>query len=1818
MKNNNTKISNFYSGIITSLLVVFFTILIVPSTWAQRTQVIDNKGTIKTTGNTVITAATAPTSPTPIQGDIWYDTSLTSGAYTKIWDGTAWKIIDTYLGYKTIHHDVTGALAITNTSHNLTDLHVESTGDLTIDKANVSDGTSLYITNTTATDRSLTFTNFSGAYLRNGGVIADISGTGLTVKANTRYLLHITDNAGSFYFNATEAGGSGDVVPLWKSDTNGGSYSTDDIINYNGTLYRNRTGTNTDTTPDSDTTNWVTKEATIQDWISNTDGGSYPTNDLVSYEGIIYKNVTGTNLDVIPTADIANWLQITEQNFDSAIPIWTSLTNGGSYQADQVVVFGGRIYRNTTGTNTDTNPSADTTNWTLLSQSITTDITNAPFTWTTRSTVDSSVYSGGTRDGLASPGVPFSNSFTLNNDTTVTRIGFLVRVEGSDRIIEGFELRDGTTVLSDIGDFTVLQTQVGETVGQHYFRYFDLPTPVALTGGHTYNINVTDLNGVGGGVLGATAGTATDFLSILTSRRLVLDVLGTDAVTINDAVRLYEDGLYRVINGNNVKITNLDAWTSNTNGGTYTANTLVVHDGVIYRNLTGTNLDTTPDSDATNWKSTGGGDIVPLWKSDTNGGSYSTNDIINYDGVLYKNLTGNNTDVTPNTDTTNWRAVTNTLTDGTTNNNTLRWNGTAWVESDVLQNDATNVTVTGDILASTGSNLGSSTQQFAALFADQIYDEEDDSGTEGQVLSVDAGGNIDWVSEQDGIENWILTNAYNQNDVVINNDKIYQANAAIPANTTFAIGTTGATWKEISQADLLVWVSAGTYSTNDLAIYNGIIYRNLTGTNTTTAPNADFTNWKSTGGGDIVPLWKSDTNGGSYSSNDIVNYSGVLYKNLTGTNLDTLPNADTVNWVKASDATVTAWVNATNGSATYYAINDLVSYNGVIYKNLTGTNLDTLPDADFTNWKSTGGGDIVPLWKSVTNGGSYTANDIVNYAGVLYKNLTGTNLDTTPDSDTTNWKPTIIDENGKITGNDVFIGTPSDTGTGGTVTTDGDWTIHTFTSSGTFTPPYNNLEIEYLVVAGGGAGNKDSTYGNGGGGGGAGGVRTGNLTLIGTTPKTVTIGAGGLGGNSSTNGDNTVFDTITSIGGGHGGSLNGSGASGGSGGGGGWRGGGSSGTPGQGNGGGAGSGASHSSRAGGGGGGASAAGTSAGSSGLGHGGDGISSSISGAATYYGGGGGGASGNTPYTPGTGGLGGGGNGGRADSGNNGTANTGGGGGGAYGGSNSNGAGGSGIVIIRYKSKSILVTKDSKVGVGTDTPTDQLHVEGNARITGALKDSNNEAGTAGQLLSSTATGTDWVDAPGGDIVPLWKSVTNGGSYSTNDIINYDGVLYKNLTGTNLDTTPDIDATNWENLDRYFVQDSTPPATKAGDKWFKPSTGEYHIAEDSSVHTFIKVNAKRFLLADEAKGEGQEPTNGEALTVWKDLTANGNDATLNNVTYDLAEKALSVDAADGVRFDGAIGTGEKNIFLVLQKKTGGDVDGRTIQATTGNYIIGHWGTNGDAIFIEANPNLISTGVNNLAKRVYGLEYLNSSSLIFRGSGNPILADTSANDLNGLVLAMNSFGFYSAESTDTWVQAFVEFDKALTTGEREQVEGYLAHKFGIEADLPAGHTYKAAAPTAAALSWESLAETKGRVKDTSGDLGTDGQILSSTATGTDWVDPPNKVSGRYNAGVAVALGDLQVRVAPSGNNSLQIFNTNAMTVTGGSESLTTSLVTDTQGSRAISASTWTYWDSGLNLTLHGNRQIIRFFDEVTGKGYEVLLIVGFAYNNNFISIQEL
>jgi len=400
-----------------------------------------------------------------------------------------------------------------------------------------------------------------------------------------------------------------------------------------------------------------------------------------------------------------------------------------------------------------------------------------------------------------------------------------------------------------------------------------------------------------------------------------------------------------------------------------------------------------------------------------------------------------------------------------------------------------------------------------------------------------------------------------------------------------------------------------------------------------------------------------------------------------------------------------------------------VSGDGFFVNTTGGTVTVTLPS-------SPSAGDIVSLADYASTWGTNKVTVCNNSskinAGAFPVDLTtsGQSVTLVYVDGTRGWK-TVQDSTEDMTGEPNFV-----SATGGTITTCGDYKIHTFTGSSSLVltqgaVPANN-KVSYMVVAGGGGSGS-----NHGGGGGAGGFREGKLSsdpytasplaatpcsALSVTTQTypITVGAGGNGATvptpyaGATNGSPSTFSSITSTGGGRGGTRHDganpgyhNGSPGGSGGGtGGENGGATAGSgndpsvsPSQGNSGGAWS----PTYWGGAGGGATAAG--AGSKG-GAGGTGAGTGINPASPvgtpgpsaplrYFAGGGG--AGNSPATPTpNGGYGGGGAGycsGDPTSASNfqGAANTGGGGGGSYlpgVAACATGIGGSGIVIVRYK--------------------------------------------------------------------------------------------------------------------------------------------------------------------------------------------------------------------------------------------------------------------------------------------------------------------------------------------------------------------------------------------------------------------------------------------------------------------------------------------------------------------------------------------------------
>jgi hypothetical protein len=478
----------------------------------------------------------------------------------------------------------------------------------------------------------------------------------------------------------------------------------------------------------------------------------------------------------------------------------------------------------------------------------------------------------------------------------------------------------------------------------------------------------------------------------------------------------------------------------------------------------------------------------------------------------------------------------------------------------------------------------------------------------------------------------------------------------------------------------LITPALGSPTSGNMAATTNIPVANATGTLAVANGGTGVTS--STGTGSVVlntsptlttptlinPVLGTPTSGSLVATTNIpvANATGVLAVGNGGTGLTTIP---------AGNVVIGNGTSALYGLAPGTAGNVLTSIGGSWVSNAAVTGSGS-PGGSTTQFQYNNGGVFAGAANLTTDG----ANTTIGSANTFrFANLTSTRY--------VGFKANAI-----VAANVTWTLPVADGTSGQVLSTDGSGILSWVTSGSTPTAPST---VEYLVVAAGGGG------GYYGGGGGAGGLRSASGYAV--TPGsaiTVTINAGGAGGNSTTgigsNGGTSVFGSITSTGGGGGGTYEppaarAAGQPGASGGGGGRvavaAGGTATSTPsGQGNDGGTAEVVSVYGIGGGGGGAGAVGGSYVSGNNPPAGGAGSSAySVWGAATgtgenvsgtyYYAGGGGAGNGS-----GNGGLGGSGGGGRGNnSGTAGTANTGGGGGGS---NNSTApSGGSGIVIVRY---------------------------------------------------------------------------------------------------------------------------------------------------------------------------------------------------------------------------------------------------------------------------------------------------------------------------------------------------------------------------------------------------------------------------------------------------------------------------------------------------------------------------------------------------------
>ena len=254
--------------------------------------------------------------------------------------------------------------------------------------------------------------------------------------------------------------------------------------------------------------------------------------------------------------------------------------------------------------------------------------------------------------------------------------------------------------------------------------------------------------------------------------------------------------------------------------------------------------------------------------------------------------------------------------------------------------------------------------------------------------------------------------------------------------------------------------------------------------------------------------------------------SGDTVSLASGASQSGFGRSGSVNWDTSSIKTAT--FSAVSGNGYFCNTNG-----GSFTVNLpAGSAGDIVSVADYTNTFQTNSLTVSP--NGTDKIGGFNASSTLSTEG---QSVTFVFVDSTE-----GWK-NVQDSTSNATGNPYMVAT------GGTISTSGDYKIHTFTGPGTFCvskvgagTPCAPSELEYIVVAGAGGGNSSVA----GGGGGAGGFRFASPSLAPATypakpraaPAAITatvtaypIVVGGGGTAPAGPGSTSTFSTIDSAGG---------------------------------------------------------------------------------------------------------------------------------------------------------------------------------------------------------------------------------------------------------------------------------------------------------------------------------------------------------------------------------------------------------------------------------------------------------------------------------------------------------------------------------------------------------------------------------------------------------------------------------------------------------------------------------------------------------------
>lgn len=146
---------------------------------------------------------------------------------------------------------------------------------------------------------------------------------------------------------------------------------------------------------------------------------------------------------------------------------------------------------------------------------------------------------------------------------------------------------------------------------------------------------------------------------------------------------------------------------------------------------------------------------------------------------------------------------------------------------------------------------------------------------------------------------------------------------------------------------------------------------------------------------------------------------------------------------------------------------------------------------------------------------------------------------------------------------------------------------------------------------------------------------------------------------------------------------------------------------------------------------------------------------------------------------------------------------------------------------------------------------------------------------------------------------------------------------------------------------------------------------------------------------------------------------------------------------------------MFFVSRQTGGT--NRRVFIGNGNVLYGYWGGYKNAVYLEGWVAGPSTGSDTNWDIYTFVRTSSGSGSFWRYGVNISTYGSSGSGLNGFYV--NTGGCCGGETSDAQIAEIVIYNVDLTAANCRKIEGYLAWKWGLQANLPSDHLHKSAPP---------------------------------------------------------------------------------------------------------------------------------------------------------------